>query len=133
MTVCDTNYRLYVYRLTDKIIHGTGDLPFGLQQCFTTVWEIRMLPVDIGVPCVNVRTKVFLCTTRYASHSVVWSAVRSVGRQIAQTGRHMSSLYFNHSANQSVAHKIFQSVGSFPGNLEDSYSDIISSLNILNF
>jgi hypothetical protein len=81
--VCDTNYRLYVYKRTDKIINGSGVLPFRLQQSCTTVREVRMTPVDVGVPCLNVSTKVSFCTTRYANHSVVWS-VRSVGRKSAQ-------------------------------------------------
>jgi len=82
ITVCDTNCRFYVYKLTDKIINGTGVVPFRLQQCFTTVREICMSPVDTGVPCMNLRTKVFFCTTRYVNHSVVWWAVRSVVRQV---------------------------------------------------
>ena len=109
--MCDTKYRLYVYRLTDKISNGIGVLPFRLQQCFTTVWEILMSPV----PCLNVRAKSLFCTVLYyASHSFVWSAVRPVGRQIAQTDRQtdgqLYSLYFDQSASQSVDHKIFQLV-----------------------
>jgi hypothetical protein len=67
ITVCDSNYRFYVYKLTDKIINGTGVVPFRLKQCFTTVREICMSHVDTGVPCLNLRTKVFFCTTRCQS------------------------------------------------------------------
>jgi hypothetical protein len=63
-----------------------------------------MSPVDIGVPCLNVRNKVFFCSTWCDNHSVVWVAVREVGRHIAQTDRQSSSLNFRQSTDQSVGH-----------------------------
>ena len=73
-----------------------------------------MSPVDIGVPCLNVRAKVLFCTV-LRGMPVTLLCGRLYGQFVDELLRQLSSLYFKQSANHSVAHKIFQSVSrQFP-------------------